>query len=132
MTLLNGLSKIDPNLISKYKPEEKTAFTKNPFIKFNVNLPYLSNYTYKVKRSDIDANKHMHNLNHLKLAYEALPNDVYENSSDFSNLEIMYKKEIKLGDIVNCYYSFYNNIHYVTIKSENNAFLHAIISLKNK
>lgn len=70
----------------------------------------------------------MHNLNHLKLAYETIPTDIYQNN-DFKNIEIMYKKEIKLGDVVNCYYSFNNNIHYVTIKSEDNAFVHGIISL---
>lgn len=72
----------------------------------------------------------MHNLNHLKLAYEALPEDIYQNSI-FNNLEIMYKKEIKLDETVNCHYYFENDTHYITIKSEDDSIIHAVIALSN-
>ena len=39
---------------------------------------------YKVKRADIDINKHMHNLNYLKLAYEVLP-------EDYSSYDLSFK-----------------------------------------
>lgn len=70
----------------------------------------------------------MHNLNHLKLAYETLPDDIYKNY-DFNNLEIMYKKEIKLEETVNCHYYFENNTHYITIKNEDNSIIHAVVAL---
>ena len=76
-------------------------------------------------------NKHMHNLYYLDLAYEALPEDVYENERPFNNVRIMYKKEIKLGDTVNCKYTYQNGMHIVVIKSGDDKNLHAIIELYN-
>ena len=37
----------------------------------------------------------MHNLYYLDLAYEALPEDIYNNKRPFNNVKIVYKKEIK-------------------------------------
>ncbi len=48
-------------------------------------------------RKDIDINKHMHNLYYLDLAYEALPDEIY-NKRPFDYVRITYKKEIKLGE----------------------------------
>ena len=45
---------------------------------------------YDVRRSDIDINKHMHNLNYLKLAYENLPENIFFGD-DLKNVNIMYK-----------------------------------------
>ena len=70
----------------------------------------------------------MHNLNYLAVAYEALPTNIYSEKS-FNNIEIMYKKSIRLGNTVKCFYTVSDNIHYVTIKSEDEKSLHAIIKL---
>ena len=83
---------------------------------------------YQAKRADIDVNNHMHNLNYLSLAYEALPDEVY-NNEECNNLRITYKHQIKLGDIVKCCYSFENNKHTVVIKSEDDSVIHAIVQL---
>ena len=56
----------------------------------------------------------MHNLYYLDLAYEALPEDVY-NNRPYDNVRIMYKREIKLGDTVICKYSNENDKHIVVI-----------------
>ena len=54
----------------------------------------------------------MHNLNYLDLANEALPEEIYKEGK-LNDIRITYKKEIKLGEIVKCKYSFniYNTIH---------------------
>ena len=70
----------------------------------------------------------MHNLCYLDLAYEALPKEVYENTS-FDNVEIMYKSSALLGDKLKCFYSFNDNCHSITIKSSDETTLHAIIKL---
>ena len=57
---------------------------------------------YKVQRRDIDINKHVHNLYYLDFAYEALPEEIYENC-EFNNIEIMYKKQIKLNNEIKHY-----------------------------
>ena len=70
----------------------------------------------------------MHNLNYLSVAYESLPEDAYF-SAECNHIEIMYKKAIKLGDTVRCFYSDIDSSHYIAIKSDDNKDLHAIIKL---
>ena len=89
------MSKITEDVINSYKPEEKEVFEEEKLEKLQEPKEFISNITYTVKRKDIDINKHMHNLYYLDLAYEALPEDVY-NTNIFANVRIMYKKEIKL------------------------------------
>ena len=70
----------------------------------------------------------MHNLCYLDLAYEALPKEIYENSS-FNDVEIMYKSGAFLGDNLKCFYSQVGNEHFVTIKSNDEKTFHAIIKM---
>ena len=81
---------------------------------------------YEIQRRDIDVNRHMHNISYLELAYEVLPYDVYIGNT-FSNVRITYKKEIKYGDTVRCYYTNKNNKHIITIKSDDKT--NAIVEL---
>ena len=125
------ISTITDEIIDKYFPEDKSIFSSddNSDIKKLIEpKEHSSEYIYITQRRDIDVNKHMHNLNYLYLAYEALPEDVY-NSPECNNLEIMYKTSIRLGDTVKCLYSKIDNAHYVTIKSLDNKQLHAIVKL---
>ena len=66
------------------------------------------------------------------------PNRILENGiyvvvkdlkyySDFNEIEIMYKKEIKYKDKIKCLYKCENNEHIVVIKSEDLKTLHAIV-----
>ena len=47
--------------------------------------------SYKIRRFDLDLNKHVHNLNYLNIAYELLPEEVYDGS-ELNNVEILYKE----------------------------------------
>lgn len=122
------IKRISNEIINAYSIEPKSVFTEplndKPKIPDNLKL----NFTYTIQRRDIDTNGHVNNLHYIDYALEALPEDVY-NSNEFDNIEIHYKKEIKYGETINCYYSFENNKHIVTIKSENNSVLHSIIQL---
>lgn len=82
-------------------------------------------YDYQIKRRDIDTNHHVNNLYYLDFAYDALPKDFLEVS--FDNIEIIYKKQIKLNDTIKCFYTYSDNKHIVTIKSEDLSVVHAII-----
>ena len=126
--LEKGLVRLTDDILSKYGAEEKKTMEDFDFKKLQEPESFSSLYTYTVSRRDIDINKHMHNLCYLDLAYEALPKDVYENNS-FSDIEIMYKKEAKLYDNLKCFYSNVNNEHFITIKSEDEKVLHAIVKL---
>ena len=96
--------------------------------KIDIPEDYQSEILYKIARRDIDINGHMHNLYYLDLAYEALPEEVYEKRP-FENVRIQYKREVKLGETVKCKYTFQNGEHVVTICSDNEEIIHAIIVL---
>ena len=81
---------------------------------------------YNIQRRDIDINQHMHNLSYLDMAYEILPDNIYNNKV-FNNIRIVYKKEILYGENVECYYEEQNNKHIITAKSQDN--INAIIEL---
>ena len=84
--------------------------------------------SYKIRRFDLDLNKHVHNLNYLNIAYEILPEDVYDGS-ELNNVEILYKRELKYGDIVKSYLYNQDDSYIIVLKSEDNSILHSIIKL---
>ncbi len=123
------IERITPKIIESFDIKNKSVFEDNlldekPKIPNDLKL----NFKYKIQRRDIDTNGHVNNLHYIDYALETLPEDVY-NSNEFDNIEIHYKKEIKYGDTINCYYSFDNNKHIITIKSEDNSILHSVIKL---
>lgn len=121
--------RVDDSVLSKYEPElEKTVFENEDFEKIREPENCELETEYKVRRLDIDINNHMHNLNYIDLAIEVLPEEIY-TTNQFDNIRISYKKEIKLGATVKCKYSHENGEHIVSIKSEDDKILHAIIEL---
>ena len=123
------LAKVEQEMGDKYKTEVgKCVFQEESIEKLKEPKSYESSIIYQVKRKDIDIIGHMHNLYYLDLAYEALPEAVYEQRP-FDELQIMYKKEIKLGDTVVCKYAKENGKHIVVILSEDEKTLHAIVQL---
>lgn len=124
------ISKADQEMIDAYESEtEKSVFKEQDLDKLKEPKNYKNSIIYKTMRKDIDIIGHMHNLYYLDLAYEALPNEVYEQRP-FDEFRIMYKKEIKLEDEVIVTYAFENDKHIVVIKSKDEKTLHSIIELK--
>lgn len=125
----NKITRVEDYVKDSYKSEsEKTVFNIVELDKLKEPKKFDSFITYTVCRRDIDVYKHMHNLYYLDLAYEALPEDVYD-SEELNNIRITYKKEIKLGNKVKCLYAKDDNKHIVVIKGEKDDILHAIIEL---
>ena len=122
------MARLTDEIIDKYKPEEKGVFTETELEKVEVPQEFLVEIDYTVIRRDIDINMHMHNLYYLDLAYEVLPQEVYDQRP-FDNVRIMYKKEIKLGDTIKCHYTKKDDKHIVVIDSENGKVLHSVIEL---
>ena len=81
----------------------------------------------KTRRTDIDINNHVNNLNYLDFAYEILPEEVY--NQDLRNVRITYKHQTNPGETVNMSYTKQDNKNIITIKTENKADLHAIVEL---
>lgn len=125
---------IQPDLLERYKPElDKFAFEdeidkKNDFPKIREPENYQYETEYVVRKSDIDVNNHMHNLNYMDLANEALPDEIYQQE-ELNNVRITYKREIKLGEVVKCKYSFVKGRHIVVVKNYDESVLHALIEM---
>ncbi len=127
----NGkIMKVPEEFIEKYQPKGKGVFEDElqEKIKEPQNLTFA--YEETVGRAKIDTNNHLNNLYYLDFAVESLPEEVYE-STEFSKVQIMYKKQVKYKDTVRCFYSNENNKHTVVIKSEDEKTLHAIVELYN-
>ena len=123
------IAKVEPELADKYKSEIGKCVFENPEIeKLKVPEKFDNEILYKVQRRDIDVIGHMHNLCYLDLAYETLPDEIY-NKRPFDNIRVMYKKEIKFGETVKCKYALENDRNIVVIESEDGKILHAIIEL---
>lgn len=122
------MERLTEEIVNIYKPEEKSVFKNEKLDKIKMPTTFSSQIEYRVCRKDIDINQHMHNLYYLDLAYEAIPEEVY-NQRPFDNIRISYKKEIKLGDILNCKYAKQDNKHIIVIESKEKGILHAVIEM---
>lgn len=123
------IRKLTPEIADAYgEPVSKRVFENAFEEKLKVPEDLKLNFNYEIQRRDIDTNGHVNNLNYIDFALEALDEDIYNNTV-FHNLEVIYKKEIKLHEKINCYYSFENNKHIITIKSEDDTVVHAIVKL---
>ena len=123
------IEKVDNNIIKAYDPEDKNVFQEKEVTKLRIPETFLNEIEYQVRRRDIDINGQMHNIYYLDLAYEVLPEEIY-NGEQLDNVRIQYRKEIKLGETVICRYTNEDDKHIVTILSQDEKNIHAIIELR--
>ena len=121
------IARITPEIAAKYGVVENSVFLNYTDIKLHEPQNMKLSFEYTIGRRDIDVNKHVNNLNYLFFALETLPENIYENN--FNNIEVLYKKEIKLGEKIKCFYSNIDNKHVVIIKSEDLSIVHAMVIL---
>jgi len=103
-----------------------------PGFKFTRNapvLPLINSMEFKVIRSMIDLNGHVHNASYLDLAEEVLPDGI--SKLMFDDVEICYRKEIKPAETVLLEYSSDGETHCVIIKDRTDDKVHAVILLKD-
>jgi len=118
---------LNEELMAAYQSESRQVLPEEDFSKIEVPSDFSKELSYTAMRRDIDFNRHMHNLYHFDLAYETLPDDIYENST-FDNFKVTYKKEIKLGEKIKCQYTYISDKNTVVISNiENN--INSIIQL---
>ena len=120
------VARIEESLISKYQPEDKSVFGIVELDKLVEPQSLSNSVDYKIRKADIDVNNHVNNLNYMDIALEAFPEDANVFNS-CSELEILYKHQIKLDDNVVANYSYENNENYIIIKSSNGEVLNSII-----
>ena len=118
------IMKIPNEINSDYGTETENIFEEKNEFKFREIEEKTKTKEILIDESQIDYNNHVHNTNYIELAEKGL----LEQGQLFSNFEIMYKKEIKLADKINLYYNKNEEgINIITIKSEDNKFLHSIV-----
>lgn len=122
------IMRLTPEIQDMYQSEKEFVFSEeeSKFGKLVEPEQKKSSIDFKITRNMIDTNYHLHNIYYSDIAKEALPEEI-ASKTEFNNLEIMYKKEIKYGDVVKAFYTFENDKHIITIKSNNEKELHAIV-----
>lgn len=118
--------RISPEIIEAYDCVNKCVFENCLDKKVSIPDSFDSSFEYIIQRRDIDTNHHVNNLYYIDFAYEALPDEVYNNCL-FSNVEVFYKKEIKCKEKIVCCYSFSHRQHFVVIKNEDLSEIHAVV-----
>lgn len=122
------ITKLSEDIYGPYNSENDYVFDTEEIEKSKEPLDKNMALLYEVRRSNIDINKHMHNLDYLKLAYEVLPENIFFGE-ELKNVKIMYKHQILLNQKIKCYYSNEKEKHIITVKSEDDKVLHSIIEL---
>ena len=122
------LERIPEEMANAYGIVEESVFDDFTYEKIKEPENSVLSYEYTIQRRDIDTNHHVNNLCYLDFAYETLPEDVY-NNLNVSNIEVLYKKEIKYKDTIKCFYTYVDNKHIITIKNNDLSIIHSIISI---
>ncbi|MNT46890.1 Acyl-ACP thioesterase [compost metagenome] len=125
----NKITKVTDDVVLAYEPEfEKEVFKTEDLSKIIEIEDAKLTAKYLVRKIDIDVNMHMHNLNYLDVAYEAMPDDIYLEGES-NNVRITYKKEAKLGEIIKAFYSNINGKKQIVLKDEEAINTYCIIEL---
>lgn len=80
----------------------------NNFDRVRRDEVYAFNYERQIRRTDLDINKHVNNTNYINYAL-----DVLGETESVKEVEIVYHKELKLGDVVKVYSKRDTNVVYV-------------------
>lgn len=121
------IQRLPESLAEEYKSEPERSVFEEEIDKLREQQAEDISIKLKIRRTDIDINNHVNNLNYLDLAYEALPEHIY--NSDLKNVRITYKHQIEPGETVNISYLKEETKNIITIKDENKENLHAIVEL---
>ncbi len=129
-TTTGKIAKLPNNISEIYHGfRDYSVFNESDAPKLEVpdSAPIVSDQ-YKIRRFDLDLNKHVHNLNYLDYAYELLPENIYDGN-ELNNVEIVYKREIKYGETIKSFLYVQDNEYTIVIKSEDEKVVHSIIKL---
>ena len=121
------IKRISDEMSGKYQSEPERSVFKEDIEKLHELENQETSMNLKIRRTDIDINNHVNNLNYLDLAYEILPEEVYKD--DLKNVRISYKNQTEPGEIVNITYTKQYGKNIITIKTADNKQLHAIVEL---
>ena len=120
-------AKVTPELAEMYESEpDRSNFGGERIRVSRADKAGDQTFSFTVSRNLMDVNRHMNNVHYIEQAELALPEDAVAKLSQLG-FEIYYRKEIKYGERVNCFYDFDGEAHNVFIKSADGETLHAQI-----
>lgn len=120
--------KLTDEILSRYESEDISVLDDEINYKLDIPTEYLNKCEYKITKNMLDIYDHVHNTFYLDFVEEVIPEEL--SSIEFSNIEIMYKKQILGKGNVQVFYSKIEEDHYIVIKSEDEKTLHTIIKMK--
>jgi len=121
------LKRIPETMEGKYQSQPERSVFKEEIEKLRELDHEDVSIKVKIRRTDIDINNHVNNLNYLDLAYEVLPDEVYQDN--LKNVRITYKHQTEPGETVNISYTKKEGKNIIAINTENKEKLHAILEL---
>ena len=110
-------------LIKKQNPIDKDVFETRDIKRLKELDNYSNKLDYYIRKSDIDLNNHVHNLNYLDMALEVIDDKYY------TNIEIEYLKEIKYNDKISIMSEKINDKYYIKIYNETIGVTSALIEI---
>lgn len=120
--------KLTDEILCGYESEDISVLDDETNYKLDIPTEYLNKCEYKITKNMLDIYDHVHNTFYLDFVEEVIPEELSAN--EFSNIEIMYKKQILGKGNVQVFYSKIEEDHYIVIKSEDEKILHTIIKMK--
>ncbi len=123
------MARLTPEIMDPYQSEpDDERFPGFDFTNVHkLDFEPVSTTEFKITKSMIDCNNHVHNTSYMDLAREALPEGL--DSASFNDIEIAYRKEIAPGATVSLEYSSDGGRHLIMIKDAADGTLHAAILL---
>ena len=122
-------ARVSQELADSYESEpDRTNFPNMRLRPFGEPAEYSFESRWQIGRNWIDVNRHMNNVYYAELAEMAMPEEVAEGFCA-SQFDIFYRKEIKCGQTVRCFYAEDESNHTVSIKSADGEVLHALVKL---
>ena len=121
------MERLTEERMAPYKSEpQRTNFENKTFEKILQPETLDGKVSFVVDWKLIDLNNHLNNANYLEVVQNILPRDLCENLHKY-NFEVVYKKEIPLGEEVDCFYKNNEQTFEVVFKNKNTQELHAAI-----
>lgn len=112
MIIERDTRKICPREVAKkyynFDFDEAACGCDSNFDRVRLDENYGLAYQRQVRRTELDLNRHVNNTNYVNYAL-----DVLSEADKVTALEIVYNKELKLGDVVSVYCKRVNNVVYV-------------------
>ncbi len=121
------IQRIPEKIVLKYNQETEKHVFEEEIEKIREPENEEKSIELKTRRTDIDINNHVNNLNYLDFALEVLPEEIY--NQDLKNIRITYRHQTEPGETVNISYTKSEDKNIITIKTIDKDNLHAIVEL---